>query len=204
MWKNGWLRITSNRPLNSKSYLICSTVVFLFLNVKHLTMFASLLFDSLLHSLRFYAALWNSMISLAEVKNIQYTLFGILCQLLNSELEMSNFQVELFLSIWIKFIINTIFLENLSPICGTIGLIQPLVLSEPNMQNWFKITDKELYSYFSLLIIMWNNNCRFRISFQLQMPGVFNVKIITKFEIQCWIGFKSNFSFVNRLEIWIQ
>lgn len=138
MLKNGWLRITSKRPLNSKSYLICSTVVFLFLNVKHRTMFASLLFNSLLHSLRFYAALWKSMSTMAKVKNIQYALFGILCQFVNSELEMSNLQVELSLSIWIKFIINTIFLHNIGPICGTIGLIPPLVLSEANMKNRFK------------------------------------------------------------------
>lgn len=142
-------------------------------------MFVPLLF----YSLRFYAALW--MISLAMVENNQYTLFRMLCQLLKSNLETSNIQIESILSIWIKFFIKIIFsyLKNSSPICGTVGLIEPLVFNR--ISKIYYKTEEEFTSFFSLMIIMWNNSCRCRISFQLQMTSVFNVKIITKFEMQC-------------------
>lgn len=175
-------------------------------------MFAPLLFYLLFSALRFYAALWNVMISPAKVDNMQYTSFCVLCQLLKSVLDISNFQIESFPSIWIKFIIKIIFsyLKNASPLCGTIGSIEPLVFHQI-LQKLTKLNDNLILFFcffFSLMKIWWNNNKnnrRCRISFQLQMPSVFNVKIIiTKFEIHCWRRLKGHFFYVNRLKMWIQ
>lgn len=172
-------------------------------------MFGPLLFYVLFSSLRFYAALWNLMSSPAKVEMIQYTLFCVVRQLLKSALEIPNFEIESFLSIWIKSIIKIIFsyLKNASPICGPIGSIKPLVFNQI-LQKFTKLNlefNSLSFFFFSLMKIMWNNNCRGRISFQLQMPSVFNVKIIiTKFEIHCWRRLKGQFFYVNRLKMWIQ